>query len=345
MGVRRASPCRAARIFGWFAFVVFALSGCGGNGGSAGDTVLRSGGGCPSVERSSGDNQLNDLPWEELYFAHDGLQGAYVKSTGINVPARFEGLSSAGVMQLDLGSDQTVLYGKPYESLSAQSRAARTDDNFAGYKTNVATFSGSIVGCNFADANLPILQNFGDEPASGKPANLGTIGTDFFENRILIIDFVQGRVAVLNSDVQLPQTLLERARFVPLIYKRGQIYVGLAINGRNTAYMYDTGSDSFPLLTSRADWQALTGLNGDESGLTTWLGMAWGRQEVFRGAPLRGDLCLDQDCLSHPLVFFNSSKDSERGFKGLFGDRLFQDRYVVIIDIARRRFGLVRVTR
>jgi len=293
---------------------------------------------------NSADGRADELPWQRVYFAHDGLQGADVKSTAISIPAGFDGLSATGIMQLDLGSYRTVVYGKPYEALSARSQKAAnaSGETFAGYKTKAATFSGTIAGCRFAGADLPILQDFGDEPEKGQLAEFGTVGADFFENRILVMDFVEGRIAVLDGDAQLPASLVARARFGPLTYKRGLIYVNLKLNGRDAEYLYDTGSDSFPLLTSRRGWQSLTGLKGDESGLTRWLGMSWGKQHEFLGAPLKGDMCLEQDCMSHPLVFFDSSVDNERRFKGLFGDAFFQDHYIVIVDVARRRIGLLR---
>jgi hypothetical protein len=289
---------------------------------------------------STGASRTEALSWMKMYFAHDGLQGAHVSSTALDVPAEIDELRTPTTMQLDLGSYQTVLYGIPFQALTSHVEHPRKvlGSRFAGYRTEMSHFSRSIIGCRFANAQLPILQDFGYPSAKGQPVEFGTVGSDFFENRILVMDFVKGRVAVTDSEAEIPASLLSRARFVPLTYDKGQIFVKLKVNGRDAVYLYDTGSDAFPLLTTRADWQELTGLAGDATDVTVWLGSSWGKPKAFVGARLKGDLCLGEDCLNHPLAFFAPSGPAGTP---LFGDALFEGRYIVIVDIPRRRFGVI----
>lgn len=77
---------------------------------------------------------------------------------------------------------------------------------------------------------------------------VGTIGAPFFENRILILDFVGSRVAILDA---LPAEVERRAVFSPL-HRNNKVFVTFTLNGKQEKEMvFDTGSSAFAL-TPRA---------------------------------------------------------------------------------------------
>jgi len=66
------------------------------------------------------------------------------------------------------------------------------------------------------------------------------------------------------------------------------------------------------------------------------------------GAPMSGEMCFGRACIPSPLVFFESSGLKNLDFdqfrykaSGLFGNVPFDGRVTVIVDVPRRRFGLI----
>ena len=112
--------------------------------------------------------------------------------------------------------------------------------------------------------------------------------------------------------------------------------------------MYDSGSSAFSLITTRAQWQLLTGRMGDEASNERVVSHSWDQRCVIIGAPMKGELQVGQAKLEHPTVYFEASGLPNFDFdhyryptKGLFGNRLFEDRFTVVLDIPSRRMGLI----
>lgn len=92
------------------------------------------------------------------------------------IQARLDGRGS-GLLQLDTGAWKSALY-----------RPGGAD----------ITVSGSIAGREFE------REPFGFRSDEAKPGRLGTVGLSFFAQRVLILDFVKGRLAILGEGSGFP---------------------------------------------------------------------------------------------------------------------------------------------
>jgi hypothetical protein len=265
----------------------------------------------------------NQIRWSRMGWEPMNVNGRVVEHAALMADVELKG-SGHGLMQLDLGAYSSVLYG-------------------SGGRNGVVT-SGAIARRPFEDERFGFR---GDAPGAG---HLGAIGSSFFERRILVLDFVKGRLAILGKGAALPDTLWRGVEYLPLKFQYGHVMLAARINGREEPNLFfDTGSSMVPLLTGRQRWMEWTHRQPDDPANTVVRANAWGKEIVALGAPIEGALCMGSACLFQPLVYFIPSPPPNLDFDqyssvatGLVGNVLFDGRYTVIVDIAGKRFGLLR---
>jgi hypothetical protein len=130
-----------------------------------------------------------------------------VEKAVLAINAGIEGLQRPALMQLDLGTYQTVVYGVPYNGLGGRSEASQASR---------IRVSGRVAGLRFQAENFLLDRNHGIAPKAGEPVELGTIGADFFNNRILLLDFDRDKVAIVDRSNDLPHSVKAQLSFAPL---------------------------------------------------------------------------------------------------------------------------------
>lgn len=184
-----------------------------------------------------------------------------------------------------------------------------------------------------------------DDPAP----KIGTLGLHFFLRRVLLLDLPGQRFAVLDSTAPLPPEIERRASWVPIEYRNDKMFLPLTLNGKvYDDFFYDSGASLFAVSTTPEVWRDATGRTGSEPDNVTWTVPSFGDPVVLRGAPARGRLSIGAASLGRPLIFHLASGPERLdprnwGFRtsGLIGNALFEERYMLIVDLPRRRFGLV----
>ena len=176
---------------------------------------------------------------------------------------------------------------------------------------------------------------------------IGTLGLRFFRNRLLVLDFVRQRLAIVDRGRRLPDDILDGVAWLPARYEHGYLFVPFVAAGRPIDdFFFDSGASAFPLTTTTTEWRALTGRADTDLDLVRYQVSSWGKQLTEIAAPLAGEVVFGPYRFARPLVFhqreqpdFFTSAPYHLG--GHFGNALFFDRYVVIIDLPGRRFGLL----
>jgi hypothetical protein len=275
-----------------------------------------------------------EISWTPIHWESAKIGGRTVEKAALMVPVQLDGKAERIFVQLDLGAG-TQFDSVPYEQLFGKGTAPID-------KPKRLPFTGTFGGARLRNEWMAVVPRQGHASPSGQPILLGTLGADFFRNRILLLDFVRQRLCILNEKTKLAETVERMASFVPLTIRGGHLMVTIKINGNSeTDFFYDTGASLFPIGTTRSKWQALTGRTGTEPGNEVWRVNSWGQEAVMVGAPITGELRLGEAKLSHPLVFFESSGIPNLANVNLFGNALFFDRFTVIVDIPGKRFGLI----
>jgi hypothetical protein len=251
------------------------------------------------------------------------------------VDAQLQASKVPALMQLDLGNDPTVLYH--YSNLAF------------GVKANVLhLISGTIANRRFRNEGIRFMETGGRATPTSGPILLGSLGSSFFKDRILLLDFVKQRVAILGKGSQLARALEREFDYLPVTRNRfGNLLVTATINGRaEHDVVFDTGSSMFALATGHRNWTEWTNRREDDSRNSIIRANSWGRTAVLIGAPLTGTLCVSRACIDRPLAVFESSGLQNLSFEGassmgaaLVGNVLFDGHFTVMVDLAKARLG------
>ena len=275
------------------------------------------------------------MAWEPL-----NVSGHTVEHAALMVEVELEGSSKPVLMQLDLGTYSTVMHRTPYAELRRKDRVTR----------NIVSMSGTIANRRFQDERFGFRTDVPEPTPANKPLRLGTIGSSFFEHRILLLDFVKQRLAILGKGAALPSTLERNIEYLPLKYTYGHVLVTATIDGREEPnVIFDTGSSMVPLFTSHRRWTELTHRRTDDPANSIIRANSWGKEAVAIGAPIGGALCIGSACISHPVIYCEGSQLPNLDLdkypfvaSGVIGNVIFDGRFTVIVDIPGRRFGLLR---
>lgn len=301
-----------------------------------------------SVAPSLRSQPAPPIHWISFRWESATIGGHLFQRAAILIPVELAGVAGRHFLQLDTGAGWPMWYEVPMRHLKAVATVgdtvpdevvlhAKLGDRRSEYSINSDTF---LIRKAFGDT---LTNSDGLQP-------IGTLGVRFFRHRILVIDFPHQRLAILDdSAAVLPDQLSSRATFVPLAYTNGYVFVPLVINGTVfNDFFYDTGASLFPLTTTLATWRTLTGRGGDEADNTVWRVTWWGSLISEIGAPALGSVQVGAFRADHPLVFHQAESAAHPDFfasvpyhvGGTFGNALFYDRDVVIIDLPHRRFGV-----
>lgn len=260
------------------------------------------------------------------------------------VPITLKGVDGVYYLQLDLGCNLTLLYEVPFRQVLSQ----------AG-RTNVIEGT-NVIDANIAGVELPRFRiwvlKYG-EPLTPQERmqKIGTLGLDFFEKHLLLLDYPAQRLAILPGDAILPVDITKTVSFFPLIARNEKLFVPVTLNGKDYPddFFFDTGASLFPVYTTRSLWQQITSRTGDEPDNRVVTGHAWGNKLKVIGAPIQGEAQIGTVQLSHPLAYFavtgNDNSDFDKSpfkVKGSIGNAFFYEDCMVVIDLPHKRFGVAR---
>ena len=277
--------------------------------------------------------------WSNMVWEPFNANGRTVDHAALMVEVELEGSGAPFLMQLDLGTYLTVMYRSAYAGLRRNDRAT----------PNGVLMSGTIAKRRFQEESFGFRPDAGEPGPGDKPIRLGSLGSSFFEHRILLLDFVKQRLAILGKGAALPPALERGVEYLPLKFSYGHVLVAATIDGQaEPNVIFDTGSSMIPFFTGHRRWTELTHRQtGDPANSIIRLS-SWGNEAVAIGAPIEGALCIGSACLSHPAIYCAGSglpnMDLDKySFvaSGVIGNAIFDGRFTVIVDVPGRRFGLV----
>jgi hypothetical protein len=264
-----------------------------------------------------------------------------VEHAVLQVPVRLPNAPDSLFLQLDTGSDQSMFYEVPYREIRP------------GLPPALPRFvlEHATVGTEVLDVDTIWLRAKSGRPINSTGARtIGTLGADVLRRRVLVLDFVRQRFALLPPGSALPSELEGRAEWAALIPRDGKLFVRVRVAGmERDDLFFDSGSSAFPLVVRRAVWPAWTGRQAVDSANEVWMVSSWGRDVPLVGAALQGSLGIGALEFRSPAMFFHADSLGPPDFfessgylvSGYFGNALFGDSATVVVDVPRRRFGVL----
>lgn len=275
------------------------------------------------------------MTWIPFMWSSDTLFGRRMERLAIFLRGKVLPIGKEGAFQFDLGAPRSVIYGNAFDPDVLDGHTTGKTAILNGREVPVLDLSISVGDVAIEEPLL--LRDFGEGEIEGLPI-IGTVGADLVDGRILICDFPNRRLAVLDS---LPEGLVSGLHFTEM--KRapdGHMLLRAKVGGRETYVMYDSGSSIFGLLTTREIWETLTNGEITDSFRIT----AWGKVYTVYGGRMKGRILLGGEPLPVEVVHYVSMPGfgdflKRNGAVGIVGNRPFWNG-TIVLDNVRGRFGL-----
>lgn len=173
---------------------------------------------------------------------------------------------------------------------------------------------------------------------------IGTIGADFVQNKVLVIDYKKSQLCIVDS---LSKKITENVKFIS--YKsdfKGRVILPFEIDNQTMDAMFDTGNSMLGFTSTKENWLALC----DNSNVAKFEKLnSWGNIVDVLESPLRYKLTIkgtDLSIINAKLSFLNPKPNGMNQFfnqskiSGLTGNIFFLDR-CIILDFKNTKFGIV----
>ena len=295
---------------------------------------------------SKGYSQEPSLKWIPLQWQGDTISGKYIEKAYLYVPVKIDELPIDFTMQLDLGTTETQFYGNPIKPyLEEYPSLANKLDSVQRFKNII--FRNINLHMGMVDFSFDVWHRigFGDDIPrdllhSKTPKHIGTIASDMFQDKILVIDYNLSRFAVSDN---LPAEYQDLPA-VKFELNNGIIIFPFRIDGTEQKLMFDTGSSPFPLATSReraleiAPPEIIDSLSGP-----LW----WGQIITFYGLKVNKTIEFGGTVLGNATVYYDQEGLWEENvfnplhIWGLAGNAYFLD-CMIILDYKNK---ILRINR
>ncbi|WP_041737097.1 hypothetical protein [Colwellia psychrerythraea] len=169
---------------------------------------------------------------------------------------------------------------------------------------------------------------------------IGTLGTDYFKNQCLTVDFPNQMLIVDNCDDtnKLEISWLESYRF-----KTGHLMVKVN-SGEQTFHniVLDTGSSIFPLTLTKKNWLKVVSPEDAKNPPYKIKVSAWGKEIVLKGALPVQPICIGSSCSSKAIYIDQTPGLEGAGIEGIAGNALFYDSHMIIFNFKNDTVGTLK---
>ncbi len=286
----------------------------------------------------TGCTQKQSLEWIPFNWVGDTISGKYIEKAFIYIPVKIEDLPGNFTMQLDLGASKTVFYGNTIEPYLKEFPSLANKYKIPLFY-NISLQMGPV---ELNGIDVGYYNNFGkeipkDSLNSKTPKHIGTIASDIFRNKVLVIDYKSCRFAMSDS--------------IPIEYKdlpaeefeltNGITKLPFRINGKDCKLMFDTGSSPFQLVTSKERALEISDpLITDSLSGPLW----WGQEITFYGLEVNKSIEFGGQVLKHGKVYYCKNGDWDNIYNslniwGITGNAYFFEN-TMIIDYKNKLFRI-----
>jgi len=299
-------------------------------------------------------NTLQKYKWIDFKWRTSEISGKIYNKAAIEVPFKIDKFSPDFVIQLDLGSSVSIFYENTLKSYydvycNLMNKIDSTNTMPVIYENNcrVKYFSDlQIVLDTIKFKNPRIGMGYGlgdiishDSVYNKKSRLIGLLGADFFNNKILIIDYKNERISITDT---LYNDFIQNIEFQQYLSSKTSSRVLLPIKLSNTTYsmMFDTGCSIFSLILKTDLWK----LNTDFKNQNTMKVKGVSRFLYFFQSKALTDAFFGDMKLPKSFYYCVPQGDDffiRENISGIIGNAFFLDK-IVIVDFKNKRFGVVK---
>lgn len=283
-----------------------------------------------------------ELAWVPFLWSNDSLGGQFFEKTAMMIPCSIEGIENPVTLQFDLGAWPTGLYENCLTSITNNDKKLTIKNHRYKFLLPKDTkylkdFALTFGSYKLFNKKAGVYQDYGSSRKRNNNKdtvhNLGTIGADIFQNRVLVIDYPNQRFAIYED---LPKEY-SNMNFVDIeIDEYGTPILPMKIKGKNYVVAFDNGASIFELWTLQKNIAKFT-TSEDIDTLTI---KSWGVKHdvtskiISDTVELAGSKFVNVKIYANHTGFGVGAETDATTGNALFWDRL------VVIDFRNKKFGL-----
>lgn len=250
-------------------------------------------------------------------------------------------------MQFDLGTPSSMFYKNKIDAINLKFNNI-PDENIRG-KNQLTNYSFCLNQLSVTAKKIKVKQfdnagiNWSDTTIN---EIIGTIGSDLIENKILIIDYPRHQISFCDK---LPDSISAKANLSKLEFVNRKVFIPCSIGGKKTDLVFDTGSSSWELVTTKSTWTELA-KKGEK--VNIFMGNSWGKQSPCYTTATDSELVIGKNQLPLKNVTYTRGSSWMQnillpifmkaiGVGGLTGNKLFLSK-TIIIDTKNSEFGIMK---
>ena len=262
------------------------------------------------------------------------------------LPVKLNGCPKTFYMQFDLGASSSIFYKNKIDAINQKFKNIPVENNSKNQLTNFTFHLNELLVTakkinvkQFDDAGINWLDTTKNEV-------IGTIGSDLIENKILIIDYPRHQISFCDK---LPDSISAKANLSKLEFVNRKVFIPCSIGGKKTDLVFDTGSSSWELVTTKSTWTELA-KKGEK--VNIFMGNSWGKQSPCYTTATDSELVIGKNQLPLKNVTYTRGSSWMQnillpifmkaiGVGGLTGNKLFLSK-TIIIDTKNSEFGIMK---
>lgn len=283
----------------------------------------------------------DSVSYTNIHWTNSKIGDKTLEKSGMYIPVHINGIDKLLFMQLDLGANITLIYGKTlssFELLEPELKSGRIVIKDKHYLQDGSIELNSKM--RIKAEKLRILKDFGSENIDTSFVIIGTLGYDIIGGQKLIIDYKNDRIALIES---LPKELEQKITYIDKVdLDKFPIILPFKLNKKKARLLYDTGSSLFPVITGTNRLKKLS----RHQKIDTICGLSsWGKQSPTYKIENAAQLELDDFDFGNVDVYgtanLNKFKLAGKYLYGFTGNVNFKN-MIVIIDRKNNRFGVIK---
>lgn len=276
-----------------------------------------------------------------FYWLGDTVANQWEPHSALLLPVTLSGCSRTFYLQFDLGAPNTVFYKNKLRQIHTRYPQTQPIEDATTLLKNYRFRVGNMP----VQAKEIMLMDYASPAINWNRKNeieiIGTIGADFIENRVIMIDYPSKK---FYNRTEPPVKLSGTSGWSDFMFVRRSVLLPAVIEGKRTLLFFDTGSSAYELLTNKETAERLKIPGTVATKHTT---RSWDRTWTANTVKTNDSVVIANQALPLKSVTFMEGVSSSQieqmmkmGIGGMTGNKLFIGS-VLVLDTKAKKFTVL----